>query len=118
MRTVQFAAILDGVSKKKDSTLSVKLGTQELGPEDTARIFEFGNREVWVCLAETAVTAEDLEVPEVLTEFRKDKTPSERLRNVLYRLWEKEVKKTGREFDSWYLGYMDRAIEKIKEKLD
>jgi len=118
MNTTQFQAIIDGVTKKKDSTLSVKLGTQELSPEDTAKIFEFGNKMIWVAFCENELTEQDLDIPEVAVEFKKDKSPSERLRAVLYVYWEKNQSKLGKSWENWYRDYMDRIISNIKEKLD
>lgn len=118
MKTVQFQAILDGVTKKKDGTLSLKLGTQELDSEETARLFDFGNKQIWVAFAETELTENDLDIPEVLTEFKSDRSPSERLRGVLYLYWDKKIKSTGTTFDTWYREYMEKIINNIKEKLD
>ncbi len=112
---VQFSAIIDGVSKKKDGTLSIKLGTQELGPEETSKIFEMGNRQVWIGIAETAITK--LDIPEEMTEFPNDKSLSERLRGVLYVYWNEKTDKT-QSFDEFRKVYMEKIIGNIKDKLD
>lgn len=58
MKTAQFSAIIDGVRKKKDGTLSIVLGTQELSSEETALIFDFGNKQIWCAFAETPLSVE------------------------------------------------------------
>ena len=45
------------------------------------------------------------------------KTPSQRLRAVLYVYW-KQHKQKDIEFDIFYLKYMNRTIDRIKDKLD
>ncbi len=50
--TAVFEAIVDGVSKKKDGTMSIRLGTQELTPEQTAAVFTMGNGLVKVTFEE------------------------------------------------------------------
>ena len=114
---IQFQAILDGVSKKKDSTLSLRIGTQELPAEDTAKIFELGNREVWVCMADVPVKEDDLEIPEVLSEFKRDKSPSQRLRDVLWVFWDKS-KKDYVDWDTYYRNTIEKIVENIKDKLE
>lgn len=115
MSNIQFQAIVDGVTKKKDGTLSVKLGTQELSPTDTAKIFEFGNQQIWTAFAETPHSIDELEIPEVTPEFESDKTPSQRLRNVIYVYWEQNGKKG--DFNDFYRKKLEGFIEHIKTKL-
>jgi len=45
------------------------------------------------------------------------KTPSQRLRAVLYVYW-KQHKQKDIEFDIFYLRYMNRLIENLKDKLE
>lgn len=116
MKHIQFAVIIDGVTKKKDSTLSLKLGTQELLPEDTANIFEMGNKQVYCTLSATEVKIDDLNIPETMMEFKSDKSPSERLRNALYVYWENKRKDL--DWDTFYKQQMDKFIGHVKEKID
>ena len=51
------------------------------------------------------------------SEKNDGKTPSQRLRAVLYVYW-KQHKQEELEFDIFYLRHMNNMIEKIKEKLD
>lgn len=46
----------------------------------------------------------------------ESKTPSQRLRNVLYVLWEQS--KVNEEFDSYYRRMMESLIEGVKRKLE
>ena len=115
MNPVQFSAIIDGVSKKKDSTLSIKLGTQELSSEETAKIFDFGGKQIWVGFAETAITR--LDVPDEILEFKGDKTTSDRLRDVLWVYWDTKTPKT-QTFEEFRKIYMEKQIQNIKDKLN
>lgn len=114
-KQISFSAIIDGVSKKKDATLSIKLGTQELSPEDTAKIFEMGNKQIYVAFAETEITK--LDIPEEMVEFPGDKSPSERLRGVLYVYWDTKTDKK-KSFDEFRKDYMEKIISNVKDKLD
>jgi len=115
-KKIQFPAIVDGVTKKKDGTLKLILGTPELSPNETAHIFELGNQQIWAAFDETALTVDDLDIPEITPEFESDKTPSQRLRNVLYVYWEQQGK-VG-DFNDFYRKKIESFIEHIKTKLD
>lgn len=116
-KLIQFSAIVDGVTVKKDSTISLKLGLQELPPEDTAQIFHYGNKQIWVALAETSLTEADINIPEALTDIKGDKTKSQRQRDLLWVFWNKKQK--GKiEWNTFYNQQMDKISDYIKEKLD
>lgn len=109
---IQFSAIIDNISAKKDKTLSIKLGTQEMSSEEASHILDLMQKQIWVGFAETEI--EELEVPEALPEMHGDKTPSQRLRNILYKIWEKNKKET---FPRFYENYMFKLCEQLKDKI-
>lgn len=121
MLKLQFSALIDGVNAKKDKTLSIRLGTQELTSEDTSHIFDLMGKQIFVAVAETAI--ESLEVPEVLPEMQGDKTPSQRLRSILYKLWEQkmdgtDIKSVGYQtFPRFYEDYLFKLCEQLKDKI-
>lgn len=117
MKTIQFSSIIDGITKKKDGTLSIKLGTQELHSQDTAEIFEMGNRQIWTAFSDIPVKENDLNIPEVLDETDL-KSPSQRLRGVIYILFEQSKDKTNKTFEHFYRDYMEKIIDNIKDKLN
>ena len=114
---LQFSSQIDGVTAKKDRTLSIKLGTQELSPEDTSKIFELNSKQIWVAMAETELTKSDIEIPDEIPEFQGEKSHSQRLKAVLYILW-KEKTDQKKSADQFYRDYMEKLIENVKLKLD
>ncbi len=112
---VQFSAIVDGVSLKKDSTLSIRLGTQEMSPEEAADIFKLGNKQIWVGMSETAITK--LDVPNEVQEFEGQKSTSERLYNVLFVYWNTKTDKVV-PFETFRKNYVEKIIDNVKSKLD
>lgn len=111
---IQFSCQIDAVSAKNDRTLSIKLGTQELSANETSRIFYLMEKQIWVAFAETPLTKEDLNIPEVQVEKGR-KTPSQRLRDRMF-VYFKESKKEGR-FDDWYERSLEQIGDKYLEKL-
>jgi len=109
-------AEISRVQTMADGGLRLFVDTQEVGPEDKGLIMGLHKKLGWFLFAESEVNQEDaLDLPDI--KFEKDeKTPSQRLRAVLYLLWEKQGKKgTSEEF---YRKYLEKVIESLKEKLN
>lgn len=115
MIKVQFSAQIDSVLAKKDKTLSIKIGTQELSPEDSSYILSLMGNQVWMGLSETEI--ESLEVPDIVPEIKGEKSPSQRLKGIIYKIWELKTDKS-KPFPSYYEDYMFKLCETLKTKLD
>lgn len=115
--TIQFSAQLEKTVKQKDGSLVLTIETQEMSPIDSAEIFELYNKQIWVAMAETAIKESDLNIPKEVSEFGDEKTPSERLRAVLYVYWDTKTDKK-KTFEEWRRIAMEKIINHYKEKLD
>jgi len=111
----QFSAQINKAEANEDRTLKLKIDTQELSPEDTAVIFSFFQKQIWIDMAETSITQEQLNIPEVIDEL-EEKTPSERLRDRMF-VYHKE-KKVQVKFNDWYKGQMDKIGQNYLDKLN
>ena len=113
---ISFAVLLDQVKSMKDRSLKITFVTsRELAPEQGSILLALANQEGYAYFSSSALQESQLVVPDVVPEFPTDKSPSVRLRNSLWRLWEQQGKQG--EFDSWYKHRMELIIEQIKEKL-
>jgi hypothetical protein len=112
----QVPAIIQGIRTLVDGGLKLDIITRELKPDEMTAIFGLKGQEGWFVFKENEIKTEDIEnLPDVRIE-KTDKSPSERLRAILYRAWEKTSRtKTA---DQFYKDYMDKLIESIKEKLN
>jgi len=114
---LQVPSTIEGIKTRRDNTLAITVGTQELDPEDEAKIFSLRNRLGWFFFKEERIKEEDIkDLPEIEPEFSTDKPPSLRLRNVIFRYWEKLGKKG--EFNDFYKKHIERLIDQYKEKLN
>ena len=91
--------------------------TQEnVAPEKMATVLAWWNKLGWLTFAIRQIEAQDLlDLPEIKTDDRKP--PSQRMRAVLYRLWEKDNQGYD-EFTIYYEMRMERIINKLKEQLE
>jgi len=96
--------ILDGFRSMKDGSLKVTLITRELAPSEMAEIMLSLNQEIV-----------EIEMPD---EAKGGKSQSQRLRGVIFRLWEQDYQGKYKDFNIFYDSYMDKMIENIKDKLN
>lgn len=116
MKGILLAAQIENVTSRKDRTIKVTIGTQELSPAKAGELFSLLNHiaSVYICSSEIDQTEIDL-VDKVDPEF-KGKTQSQRLRNVLFILWEQD-KEGFKDFDSFYRYKMDQIIDTYKSNI-
>lgn len=106
-------AQLTGFSSSADGGLRFRGVTPELSKTEAVALMELHNLNVRLLIEPI-----DYE-PEAKVVVDKDlhnKTPSQRLRAVLFVMW----KQSGRDLDfsSWYIHEIDKIIEGIKNKLE
>ncbi len=112
---LRIPATISKVSSMADGGWSLTVHTQELDPTDEAEVAKLKRKlGYFVFAVEENITAED--IPTESLEFPTEKSPSQRLRAVFYRLWEQD-KRGYKEFELFYQAKMNRIIESLKEKL-
>ena len=112
------AAIIENVSTRRDSTIKITLGCQEMSSSKSGELITMQNKvaAVYISLKETipqkvldTVDNVDVDIP--------GKTKSQRLRAVLFRIWELE-KEGHKTFESYYAQKMEQHITELKSHLD
>lgn len=112
--TIKVPATIEKIETLADGSIRLKVGTQELGAEDATELFEQRGKLGWMLFSPNTVS--EAEVPEESAkEFKTDKTPSQRLRAVLYAAWQQ--RKPGGDWQDYYERQMGRIIEYVKDKL-
>lgn len=115
MKTFKVGATLEGVSTLKDGGVSLRFHTQELSAEDKTKAFSFQQGFGWLLFQEQDYNDEQLK----LDYIRKDtggKSPSQRMRSVLYLLYLKTDQSIP--FEVYYGNQMERIIDQLKERID
>lgn len=99
----------------KDGGVRITFDSQELNENQCATLFSLRNSLGWLIFV--SHTAPEVEIPDAPpAEFREDKSPSKRLRAVLFVLW-KQMGSEG-DFENFYKLNMEFFINSVKEKLD
>lgn len=112
---IQLPVIVNPPRIRKDKSVGLSFDTRELLPDEVLSLLTLSGTEGWVCISPNQ---EELSVPEEQANT-DTKSPSERLRDVLYVLY-KQRTDSGEYvglFDTFYREQVEKLIEFIKSKL-
>jgi predicted RecB family nuclease len=115
MMKVTLPAILSGVASRKDRSYTLKFETRELRGEEAAILLDQLQAEGWLLFSSNELKEADIP-DEKADSMTGQKTQAQRLRGVVYRLWEQNGKKGNSE--EYYRTVMESLIDQLKEKLD
>tara|TARA_R100001082_G_C4364090_1_gene160905 strand:+ start:3043 stop:3435 length:393 start_codon:yes stop_codon:yes gene_type:complete len=127
--SVVFEGGIDKVSTLADGSLRIYIGTPELSNETMVNVFSLIKRPGYVLVSTNPLNQDQVDAVEQATanaEFN-EKTPSQRLRAVMFKLWDKTQPKqingdSGEmeyvDFDLFYKRKMNEIINHLKTKLD
>ncbi len=113
---------LTRASRKADKSVSISFNTMgEQSTSEMAELDQLFQQDCVIAIKESDTPFLDNELKD-LDSIDMDledtsKTPSKRLRSVLYRLWEQDSK-LDTDFKSFYKTRMEKMIEQIKNRLD
>lgn len=112
------ACEVDRIHTLKDGSVAITLYTQELSAGKAAELFGYRKKlcAVYFSEKETIPQKEFDQVDKIEVDLG-GKTPAQRMRNVLWKLYE-EDKKGHPDFDGYYKARMERIIETLKEEFN
>lgn len=115
MKPIKVDIIIGRISSRKDGSVSFSGETPEFSDEEFATFRKLQNH----VLSTIFVPKEEPEdeMVEVKTEL-DEKTPSQRLRGVLFILWKQQYMHKYGTFNEFYQRTMERVIDQYKERLD
>lgn len=117
MKGVLFAAQIEGIRSRKDRTVSITLGTQELAPDKAAEIFSLNQKMATAYLtAAEEIPQQDQEIIDTIEPDLPGKSPSQRVRAILFLLW-KQNNEGFKDKNLHYLHHMEKIIDHLKSKI-
>ncbi len=113
------SAVMDGYARRKDRSVSIRFVTGEKTSQEIAEIDssceQFGY--LYFKAEETLTPDEVEELDNLDTElYDKPKTQSQRLRNVMFKVWDAKGRKG--EFKEFYRQETEKIINHYKTKID
>lgn len=110
-------ALLDTISTLKDGTIKLVYETQELKPDKVGELFGYRSQVGYLVFKPETFTNEEIELIENLkaSDYEGNKSPSKRMRDILFRLWEQD--KSGYDdFNLYYQYRMNNLCEMLKNE--
>ena len=101
----------------KDKTVTIKVSFQEQTPEKMAEVFRICGNYAYIAIKSENFAPSELEQMDDLKADAIGKSPSQRLRGVLFLLW-KQDNEGFQDFTSYYIWRMERVLDFYKSKLD
>lgn len=108
---------VEGISTRADGSVKLIISTQEMDSANAASLFEFRRKYIKCLISDNNITPlEEALVNETqITDQRKAKTQSQRIRATLYRCWENAGLSI--DFDTYYQTETERYLEHLKKQL-
>lgn len=112
-------AMITKVETLADKTLKVVFNTQEITRDQKADLMDADHQLGWLVFAADGEGADGVSIPSEApaSVFDDIKSPSQRLRAVLYKQWELNTDHSIA-FEIWYRARMEFIINSEKENLD
>ena len=115
---ILISGIIETLTSRKDKTIKISFGTQELNPNQLADLFRLNQSYCYFGIKEEPFTKEESEIIDNLkADLDNLKTPSQRLRGILYRNFEQN-NKGFKDFNQYYISEMEAICNHFKSKLD
>jgi hypothetical protein len=110
-------AQIEAVQTRRDRSLKITLGTQELEPQKAGQLMGLNQHvaTVYITSRET-LSADEKDILDSIEPDLPGKSPSQRLRAVLYLLWKQEPAGF-QDQNLHYLHHMEKILEHFKAKL-
>lgn len=109
--------IVTSIRSLRDGSVSLTLESQELSPAKAGELFSFRGKVTMMYLSpKETITQQEIKQVEAIDAEIEAKTPSKRLRDVIYVLWTQQPEGY-KEFNDFYKFKMNVITEHLKSKL-
>ena len=112
-------SMLETITTLKDGTIKLVFETNELRPSDVGVLFSMRKSLGYLAFKSETFSEEQINLVETLKcdDFDDNKSPSKRMRNVLYRLWQQDNYGYD-DFNVFYIYRMNNLIGILKNEFN
>lgn len=113
-----FPSIMEGYKSRKDGSIAITLGTQEMVPATAAKLAGYNQKFLYVLFKEDTPNNEEQEMMKFLetSDDNQSKSQSQRMRNTLYVLFKQDSEGFS-SFVMYYEHKMNKFIDSLKLKI-
>jgi len=113
---VKLPAIFSKVTSRADKSYKLTFETRELSGNDASILLGLLQQEGYLLYSPNNDITETDVPDEKADTMTGRKTQAQRLRAVIYRIW--ESKGSNGSFETYYQSYMEKVIDQLKEKIE
>jgi hypothetical protein len=117
MNGILISAYIENITTRKDKSVKVTIGTQELSQGKAGELFTLLNNLACVYISPKEISQKELDQVDKLDPEIEGKTQSQRIRNVLYKLFQQDSE-GHKDYDSYYRNKTEMYIEHLKKKIN
>lgn len=117
MNGILIPATIENITTRADRSVKIAIATQELSQGKAGEIFGLLNNIAIVYISPKEISQSELDQVDKLDPEFTGKTQSQRIRAVLYKLFEQNSEGF-KDFDSYYRSKTDKYIEHLKAKIN
>ncbi len=118
IKQFQFQSSIENVRPLKDGTMSITIHTQEMNDNEKLILINLLGKFGWTLFKEDEREFETKDIPKENTSISEFKTPSQRIRSVLYILWKNGGDRNFSDFEAYYKHQMEKIISQLKSHLE
>lgn len=107
---------IENIATRKDKTVKIVIGTQELSPDYAGQLFALNGLMAVCYISEKTIDQSEIEKIDKLDPEFSGKTQSQRIRGVLFKLFE-QSHEGFKDFESYYRAKTELYIEHLKSKI-
>lgn len=115
MNGLMLSTYVENVTTRKDKTVKITLGTQELSPAKAGELFGLLNQLAVTYISPKTISQNELDQVDKIDPELEGKTQSQRIRAVLFKLFEQDAEGF-KSFDNYYRAKTDQYIDHLKSK--
>jgi hypothetical protein len=116
MQGVLIAAQVGSIKTLVDGSVSITFNTQEVSPGKAAELFALRKMLAYLYVSAQQINTTDQKLIDGMKPEYSERTPGQRLRGVLYRMWEQD-NEGYKDSNSHYIAKMELIIETYKANL-
>lgn len=115
--SVLLQVTVENITSRKDKTIKIVLGTQEVTPSQAGSLFELLNQLAFILISPKGIGQQEIDEVDAVDVDLGGKTQSQRIRAVLYKLFEQNNEGFS-SFDNYYKSKTEKYIEHLKTKIN
>lgn len=116
MNGILLPTYIENITTRKDKSVKITLGTQELSPGKAGELFTMLNAIALTYISPKGIDQKEIDQVDKLDPEFEGKTQSQRIRAVLFKLFQQD-NEGFKDFDNYYRNKTEKYIEHLKAKI-